>query len=200
MDFSSSGKFSVQSLYTVINHIGVVHVYVSAVWKLKIPPRVQIFLWLITKNKALTRDNLAKRREVTDKTCLFCSEAESVNHLFFNCCVAKNIWATIAGILDLRIDWDFEYMATFWLANKKHILTNIVSSAVIWCLWNFRNKMCFEGLVWTGTKAVLLWTARMLRRWKPMYTQDLEVKVNSVIQDLELLANQPPRLCRNGGT
>ena len=33
-----------------------------------------------------------------------------------------------------------------------------------------------------------------------MYTQDLEVKVNLVIQESELLANQPPRLCWNGGT
>lgn len=123
-----------------------------------------------------------------------------MKHLFFDCCVAKSIWAIIAGILDLRSDWDFEYMATFWLTNKKHVFTNIVSSAVIWCLWNFRNKMCFQGLVWTGEKAVLLWIARMLRRWKPMYTQDLEIKVNSVIQELELLVNQPPRLCWNGGT
>jgi hypothetical protein len=38
--FSSNGKFSVQSLYAVINHRGVVPVYVSAVWKLKIPSRI----------------------------------------------------------------------------------------------------------------------------------------------------------------
>jgi len=31
--FSSNGKYSVQSLYAVINHRGVVPVYVSAVWK-----------------------------------------------------------------------------------------------------------------------------------------------------------------------
>ena len=75
--FSSNGKYSVQSLYAVLNHRGVVLLYVSAVWKLKIPPRVQIFLWLVSKNKILTRDNLAKRREVSDKTCLFCNEPES---------------------------------------------------------------------------------------------------------------------------
>jgi hypothetical protein len=82
--FNSNGKFSVQSLYAVINHRGVVPIFVPAVWKLNIPPRIQIFLWLLSKNKALTRDNLAKRREVTDKTCLFCNEAESVMHLFFD--------------------------------------------------------------------------------------------------------------------
>lgn len=42
--FSSNGNYSVQSLYAVINHRGVIPVFVSAVWNLKIPPRVQIFL------------------------------------------------------------------------------------------------------------------------------------------------------------
>lgn len=54
------------ALYAVINHRGVISTYVHAVWKLHIPPRVQIFLWLLSKNKLLTRDNLAKRREVLD--------------------------------------------------------------------------------------------------------------------------------------
>jgi hypothetical protein len=69
--FSSNGKYSIQSLYAVLNHRGVVPLYVSAVWKLKIPPRVQIFLWLLSKNKILTRDNLAKRREFLIKLVCF---------------------------------------------------------------------------------------------------------------------------------
>lgn len=76
-------KYTVQSLYVVINHRGVTSVYVQAVWKLNIPPRVQVFLWLLSKNKLLTRDNLAKRREVNGPACLFCSEHESIVHLFF---------------------------------------------------------------------------------------------------------------------
>jgi hypothetical protein len=187
--FSSNGKFSVQSLYAVINHRGVVPLYVSSVWKLKIPPRVQIFLWLLTKNKILTRDNVAKRREVSHKTCLFCNEPESVNHLFFECCVAKRIWPVISEVLNLRSIWNFEYMATFWLANKKHLLTNIISSAIIWSLWNFHNKLCFQGLVWAGEKAVLLESAKILRRWRPLYDQDLGIMVDSVILALENKAN-----------
>jgi hypothetical protein len=49
---------------------------VSAVWHIKISPRVHYFLWLISKNKVLTRDNLSKRRKVEDETCLFSGEKE----------------------------------------------------------------------------------------------------------------------------
>jgi hypothetical protein len=43
-------------------------------WRILIPPRVHIFLWLLANNKILTRDNLAKRRREEDDTCMFYSE------------------------------------------------------------------------------------------------------------------------------
>jgi hypothetical protein len=75
-------------------------IYEHVVWKLQIPPRVQIFLWLLAKNKVLTRDNLGKRR-VYDKTCLFYNELATVHHLFFDCYVAKRIWLILFEILEL---------------------------------------------------------------------------------------------------
>ena len=62
--FNSNGQFSVQSLYAIINHRGVTPIFVHAVWKLNIPPRVQFFLWLLSHNRLLTRDNLARRRRL----------------------------------------------------------------------------------------------------------------------------------------
>jgi hypothetical protein len=83
--FDSSGIYSSQSLYAVINFRGVTPVYVPTVWSLLIPPRVHFFFWLLYKNKLLTRDNLEKRNRVYDKTCLFCNEMETVRHLFYDC-------------------------------------------------------------------------------------------------------------------
>jgi hypothetical protein len=93
---SSSGIYSSHSLYSVINFRGdggwgggrVTPIYVSAVWKLLIPPRVHFFLWLLSKNQPLTRDNLEKRR-LDDNSCLFCTDQETFHHLFFGCAVAK---------------------------------------------------------------------------------------------------------------
>jgi hypothetical protein len=63
--------------------------YTPLVWKLYVPSRLHIFLLLLAKNKVLTRDNLAKRKKLDDLSCLFCTESESVSHLFFDCCVAQ---------------------------------------------------------------------------------------------------------------
>jgi hypothetical protein len=40
---SSTGVYSSQSLYAVVNFRGIKQVFVPAVWKLNIPPRVQVF-------------------------------------------------------------------------------------------------------------------------------------------------------------
>jgi predicted GNAT superfamily acetyltransferase len=107
-----------------------------------IPPRVHFFLWLLSKNKLLTRDNLEKRRR-EDKTCLFCDEQETVQHLYYECVVAKRVWECISGVFGFAIGSDFESMTKCWLCNKKYGNFNIFAAAVCWALWKLRNCVCF---------------------------------------------------------
>jgi hypothetical protein len=81
--FEAKGTYSVSSLYAIINFRGVVPVHILAVWKLHVPPRLHVFIWLLANNKLLTRDNLVKRQNVPDLTCVFCSENETCERLFF---------------------------------------------------------------------------------------------------------------------
>jgi hypothetical protein len=114
--------------------------------------------------------------------------------LFFGCCVAKVLWNCLAECLDLNGDWSYEFVASLWIANKKHLLTNAVLAAALWCLWNLRNKICFQGGVWTGLKELVLWIAKTLRRWKPMFSGVLEEKLEQVFQLMEMKVSQPPRI------
>ena len=144
-------------------------------------------------NKA-HEDNLAKRREVSDKTRLFCSEAECIYHLFFDCCVAKALWAFLAENIDMSGEWSYEFVATFWLTNKKHLLTNVIFAAALWCLWKSRNKLCFQGAIWSGMELVL-WTTKTLRRWKPLLAEADGEKLDQIVQKMELEAARLPRIC-----
>jgi hypothetical protein len=78
-------------------------------------------LWLVVNNRALTRDNLAKRRKVEDENCLFCLERESIHHLFFDCVVAKQCWTIISEIVGCQVGGDMVEVGKFWLSNKKII-------------------------------------------------------------------------------
>ena len=106
--YNSNGIYSTQSLYKIINFRGVQPVFVSAVWDIKVPPRVHFFLWLLSKNKVLTRDNLSKRRKLDDVSCLFCCELESVLHLFFECAVATQLWCVLSDIFQVNLGGSFE--------------------------------------------------------------------------------------------
>jgi hypothetical protein len=71
--FASSGKYSVHTLYAVVNDRGIKQVYTPIMRKISVPPRLHIFLWLLANNKVVTIDNLSKRRELNDVSCLFCT-------------------------------------------------------------------------------------------------------------------------------
>ena len=132
--FSSKDIYNVQSLYKIINFRGIQPVLVSSVWDIKIPPRVQYFLWLLSKNKLLTRDNLGKRRKVEDSTCLFCNEQESLNHLFFDCVVAKQLWEVLSSIFGIQLGNSLDNIGKFWLSNKRNGVLNICTYAAVWSL------------------------------------------------------------------
>ena len=55
-----SGQFSVHSMYSALLDVRVLPINKS-VWKLKIPLKVKIFIWLLHRGVILTKDNLAKR-------------------------------------------------------------------------------------------------------------------------------------------
>lgn len=99
-----------------------------------VPSRVHIFLWLMSHNKLMTKDNLLKRNIVKPLDCAFCPENESINHLFFDCIVAKCLWAELADMFKIDIGANFESFAKYWISSKKHAVQNSVIAAVVWCL------------------------------------------------------------------
>jgi hypothetical protein len=126
----TSGIYSSHSMYNVINFRGIMHVYVPAVWKIRVPLGAFFSLWLLSKDRLLIRDNLGKRRSIEEKTCLFCSEDETINHLFFHCVVARQACETICEVVGFPIGLDYVFAARCWLCNKKYSVVNMLSSAV----------------------------------------------------------------------
>jgi hypothetical protein len=192
--YTSSGKYSVQSLYAIVNNRGVQQVFTPAVWKIPVPSRLHVFLWLLANNKVLTRNNLAKRREVDDKTCLFCNEVESVVHLFFECCVAKSVWKVISEITGLPTIKDFESLGSMWVRGKKIKAFNVCSTAVIWTIWKTRNNMCFQGQCWIKVELLLHSRARMLRNWKLVNKPEEGKQLEAWALELDRRGARPPQL------
>ena len=73
------GSFSVKSMYFHLCSCSVGIYHYRKLWKIKVPLKVKIFMWLVQNNSILTRDNLTRRGWQGDARCAFCSEPESVN-------------------------------------------------------------------------------------------------------------------------
>jgi hypothetical protein len=58
--YEKSGTYSSHSFYAIISYRGVTPMYISATWNIKVPPKIQLFLWLLFHGKLATIDNLNK--------------------------------------------------------------------------------------------------------------------------------------------
>jgi hypothetical protein len=51
-----------------------------------------------TSGVILTKDNRIKRNWLGSKKCVFCTQNETIKHLFFQCSFARSIWSVIQGL------------------------------------------------------------------------------------------------------
>jgi hypothetical protein len=117
------------------------------IWKAKIPAKIKTFMWLIEQGAILTKDNMLRRNWHEDPSCYFCKLPESMDHLFFECPVAKVIWGTVA--ICLAQDNRPNSYRQFWQwipkalpSGEKFHMFGV--SAICWAIWKCRNKVCFE--------------------------------------------------------
>ena len=144
---TASKQFPVKSFYSAMQSVGSVpHRFL---WKVKIPLRVKTFIWLILKKRILTRDVLLKRGGVCSKTCLFCGQDESINHIFFKCPLERYVWNIVSVATGLKCGFnDANFCLTDWLNGFRKSLKMIMTvgvAAVLWGIWKTQNLACFEN-------------------------------------------------------
>jgi hypothetical protein len=59
-------------------------VFIPAIWKVVVPPKVQLFLWLLSHNKLATVDNLKKRGAINLNNAVFSSRKRVLCTYFLN--------------------------------------------------------------------------------------------------------------------
>ncbi|XP_078173945.1 uncharacterized protein LOC144567651 [Carex rostrata] len=141
-------------------------------WQLPIPPKIKVFMWLLSKNRILTKDNLAIKGWLGNHKCQFCLEEETVDHLFLTCSTVKQVLFWLGNTPNFLPDWHvFQDVLDFGFAlpstHKTYFL--ITLSAFAWTIWNSRNKMCFQhtplesvrSLVTHIVHLVVLWTGSL---------------------------------------
>jgi len=84
-----SKSFTTKSLYRFLSNRGMPSRVAGIIWKCKIPLKIKFFLWQVFNNKLQVDLSLIKRGWKGDDKCCICDVLENVNHIFFDCPLAK---------------------------------------------------------------------------------------------------------------
>ena len=190
-NLTSSGQFTVQSMYrTLINNGNVF--YYKLIWKLKLPLKIKIFLWYLVKGVVLTKDNLVKRNWQDNKKYAFCNSDETIHHLFINCHFASHMWRLISICFGLKPPRSVQHVYGTWLVGvdsktKYLIITGV--SALCWAIWISRNDLVFDKVPMLTYLQVLFRGTHWLRHWAQLQkSEDAGELIKSACRHLETVA------------
>lgn len=134
-NLTTSGYFTVDSMYRALLHLEIPMDNNKLIWKSKMPLKVMIFMWYLRRGVVLTKDNLARRNWQGSKKRSFCIHGETIKHLFFQWKFARSTWFVIQIASNLY-RWQVLpiYMVT-GLTEYQIRLIRVGASALLWSLW-----------------------------------------------------------------
>lgn len=64
----------------------------KSLWRLKIPPKVQEFMWRVINDALPSKEQLQHRKISIDPQCDGCNKIETIVYALFECPYAKVVW------------------------------------------------------------------------------------------------------------
>ena len=183
--------FTTKSVYDHLNQQPKVRS--EHIWKAKIPYKVKIFTWLPEKNAILTKDNLIRRKWQGNPSCVFCDQIESVDHLFFQCPVARCIWGMVGSCLQAsNVPGNYSQYKQWiekWLPDGK-VVHHFGFAAISWALWKCRNKAVFDNNVIRHPAEILIHACVFLKYWTCLHKEERQVEVLEGVKTLLACAHR----------
>lgn len=155
-----NGKFSIKSAYNLQLQDEPSHPrtpLLKKMWNLNLPPKVKLFAWLRIRKRLQVRSHLYKYIPNINPECPLCkNHLETINHLFFECQFAVNIWRC-TSINPITTYQNFDGIK--WLDLLPHMMDkdglNSLSKALLlcWQIWEARNCV-FKNMAPHPTRAL----------------------------------------------
>jgi hypothetical protein len=130
-----NGKFLVSSMYQAFLDTNVV-ANNSHLWKINAPLKIRVFLWLLYREAILTQDNLVKRNWHRKMLCCFCNNLEIIQHLFFDCALAKFLWRFIQMAFGLSAPRNIKHVYGEWIQNMNNTNKRLLFVGLSTMFWS----------------------------------------------------------------
>ncbi|KAJ1690253.1 hypothetical protein LUZ63_014408 [Rhynchospora breviuscula] len=149
--WNSNGAFSVASLYRILATAGKITSPFCSFWSFKVPPSLKFFLCLLSNNKLLTQQQLARRNIFVTPHCVFChqQELEDSMHLFFTCPHSSQIWIKLRNAVHLPVLQPagslMDALTSLLQAVGVDRRRGTIVATCLWCMCLERNGRIFRG-------------------------------------------------------
>ncbi|GJY02539.1 RNA-directed DNA polymerase, eukaryota [Tanacetum coccineum] len=146
-----SGEFSVASIRNFIDDQSFKVFSPSTRWNKAAPKKINIMAWKVKMTNLPTRFNLSRRGlNIESILCPICNlAAETSCHLFFKCCMVKDIYKKIESWWDINMvstssyeEWCI-WFSPLRLSSKAKLFLEGVFFITWWSIWRYRNKIIF---------------------------------------------------------
>lgn len=119
-------------------------------WKLRLPQRIKMFLWLILHSKVLTNAERFRRPMSPNAGCALClGDVEDLEHILRNCPKAKEVWHDlhVYGVMDLAGEESFQQ----WLQQNLRLPRDDLEwptkfMITVWYLWKWQCAYCLGNM------------------------------------------------------
>ncbi|KAL4290725.1 hypothetical protein GQ457_14G003440 [Hibiscus cannabinus] len=166
------------------------------IWKLVVPQRVQVFVWVTLHERLLTNAERVRRHFANSELCGICGGArEDMEHVLRSCAMAKGLW--------LRLIPSASRVSFFSLTFKEWFCTNLFEGSFVsnddewsnrfaimcWLLWKRRCRLLFEENVGV-LDDVLVTGNRLLMQTRDAFTMLVGSYARCAV--VRLWSRQPP--------
>jgi hypothetical protein len=107
--------------------------------------------------------------------CCFHNSDEIVQHLFFDCVLAKFIWSMIYLTFDLRPPDNIRHVFSDWVQNMKSNNKKIFFVGIcvmLWAIWLNRNDIIFNKIQISSYMQVIFRGTYWTRKWSSFQKEE----------------------------
>ncbi|KAL4295600.1 hypothetical protein GQ457_12G010160 [Hibiscus cannabinus] len=155
--WTSKGNFEVRSAYSNLasGSWDPNHVLWKLIWRMAVPQRLRVFLWVVSRRKLMTNLERCNRHISYSSLCPLCSGAdESIIHVLRDCRAASEVWELILpSTLSLSfaqpdlLTWIENNLRSGMIHTEWDIPWSFIFVSTIWQLWKSRNDFVFNAIL-----------------------------------------------------
>jgi ribonuclease HI len=119
----------------------------KGIWSANMPNAVKTFMWRACHNLLPTKENLVKRKVISDPSCPICGlETETTSHILWECISASDVWGVSKRFFQKKScsNPDFRQLAEDMFFDGSEEMFEIFS-VIARLIWVRRNEWIHEG-------------------------------------------------------